>query len=125
VEKTVHPCQFPIELVERLVLSMTEPRDWVLDPFAGVGSALAAAVRHGRRAAGAELDKSYVAIAKKRLIQASSGVLPVRAMGQPVYDPALSGKSLTSRPWSTEENQPIGGQFVLLDSAKSKYKVKK
>ncbi len=33
VEKTVHPCQFPVELVERLVLSLTEPGDAVLDPY--------------------------------------------------------------------------------------------
>lgn len=123
VEKTIHPCQFPIELVERLVLSMTETADWVLDPFAGVGSALAAAIRHGRRAIGAELDKEYVSIARQRLIQAGSGMLPVRAMGQAVYDPSLSGKSLTTRPWK-ESDQPIGGQLRLLDSAKAKYKMK-
>lgn len=125
VEKTSHPCQFPIELVERLVLSMTNRGDWVLDPFAGVGSALAAAVRNGRRAVGAELDKEYVAIAKQRVIQASNGTLPVRAMGQPVYDPALSGQSLTRKPWVVEKDAPIGGQFVLLDAAKTKYGAKK
>ena len=31
-EKTIHPCQFPIELIERCVLSMTNEGDWVLDP---------------------------------------------------------------------------------------------
>ena len=36
-EKTVHPCQFPVELVERLVLSMTDPDDTVFDPYMGVG----------------------------------------------------------------------------------------
>lgn len=35
-EKTIHPCQFPVELIERLILSMTEKGDWVLDPFMGV-----------------------------------------------------------------------------------------
>ncbi len=55
VEKTEHPCQFPVELVERLVLSLTEPDDWVLDPFLGTGSTIVAALRHGRRGAGAEL----------------------------------------------------------------------
>ena len=39
-EKTVHPCQFPVELVERLVLSMTDPGDSVLDPYMGVGSSI-------------------------------------------------------------------------------------
>src|SRR5690606_23855272 len=36
VEKTIHPCQYPVELVERCVLALTEPESWVLDPFAGV-----------------------------------------------------------------------------------------
>ena len=43
VEKTIHPCQFPIELVERCVLALTNEDDWVLDQFSGVGSALLAA----------------------------------------------------------------------------------
>ena len=38
-EKTVHPCQFPIELVARLVLSMTNEAGLVVDPYMGVASA--------------------------------------------------------------------------------------
>ena len=38
VEKTDHPCQFPIELVERLVLALTHEGSNVLDPYMGVGS---------------------------------------------------------------------------------------
>ncbi len=56
-EKTGHPCQFPIELVERCVLALTNEDDWVFDPFAGVGSALIAAVMHNRRAMGSDSDK--------------------------------------------------------------------
>ena len=53
VEKTIHPCQFlGIELVERLVLSMSDPGDAVLDPYMGVGSSLIAAAKHGRTALG-------------------------------------------------------------------------
>jgi len=52
IEKTIHPCQFPIELVERCVLAMTSENDWVLDPFSGVGSAMLASVRLNRRAMG-------------------------------------------------------------------------
>ena len=44
-EKTVHPCQYPIELVERCVLALTDENDWVYDPFSGVGSALIAAIK--------------------------------------------------------------------------------
>ena len=87
VEKTGHPCQFPIELVERLVLSLTNAGDWVFDPFAGVGSALAAGFKHGRRVAGAELMKEYCETAKARLVQCMNGTLKSRAMSQPIFDP--------------------------------------
>ena len=64
VEKTDHPCQFPVELVERLVLSMSNKTDWVLDPFIGSGTSIIAAIRHGRRGAGAEIEAKYIDIAK-------------------------------------------------------------
>ena len=51
-EKTIHPCQFPVELVERCVLALTNKNDIVYDPFAGVGSTLVAALKNGRRAQG-------------------------------------------------------------------------
>lgn len=55
VEKTDHPCQFPVGLIERLVLSMSKAGDLVFDPFAGVASAGVAATIHGRRFVGCEL----------------------------------------------------------------------
>ncbi|MDR3158893.1 MAG: site-specific DNA-methyltransferase [Zoogloeaceae bacterium] len=97
VEKTVHPCQFPVELVERLVLSMTRDGDWVLDPFAGVGSALVAALKNERRAVGAELSSEYCAIARERISQCASGFLKSRPMNQPIYDPQKAGRALTTR----------------------------
>lgn len=87
VEKTIHPCQFPVELVERLVLSLTNPGDWVLDPYMGVGTALAAAVRHGRKGLGAEICAEYVQIARERVTAASAGTLQTRPMRRPVYRP--------------------------------------
>ncbi|MDR2788544.1 MAG: site-specific DNA-methyltransferase [Candidatus Accumulibacter sp.] len=96
VEKTSHPCQFPIELVERLVLSMTRKGDWVLDPFAGVGSTLIAGLKHGRRAAGAELSSEYCEIARNRMAQFMAGSLRSRPMYRPVYDPKNAGRSMTT-----------------------------
>ena len=87
VEKTLHPCQFPVELIERLVLSMTNENDWVLDPFMGVGSTAIAALIHSRKAVGAEIIPEYVAIAKERIHQAERGLLRIRPMARPVYDP--------------------------------------
>lgn len=94
-EKTIHPCQFPIELVERCVLGMTNEDDWVLDPFSGVGSAMLAAVRNCRRAMGCERDAAYVTEAKRRMEMLFAGELPYRPLGKPVYKP--TGKEKVSQ----------------------------
>jgi adenine-specific DNA-methyltransferase len=100
VEKTIHPCQFPVELVERLILSLTEVGDLVLDPFAGSGTSIAAALKNARRGCGAELMPEYVTVARERILQALDGQLPTRPMNTPVYDPAKAGRSLTTNSWS-------------------------
>ena len=87
VEKTEHPCQFPVELIERLVLSMTDKNDWVLDPFLGSGTSVISALKHGRKGAGAETNKKYVEIARKRIQKLKKGLLKTRPMNTPVYDP--------------------------------------
>lgn len=87
-EKTIHPCQFPIELIERLVLALTKKGDWVLDPYMGVGSALIAAVLHERRAIGADTCPDYVEVARERVTEAVTGTLKMRPRNRPVYVPA-------------------------------------
>lgn len=89
IEKTVHPCQFPVELVERLVLALTNRGDSVLDPFMGVGSTIIAAIKHGRKGLGCDIIPEYVEIARERLHQFYAGELRLREMGKPVYDPSL------------------------------------
>ncbi|MCY3637324.1 MAG: site-specific DNA-methyltransferase [bacterium] len=88
-EKTIHPCQFPVELVERLVLSMTDPGDIVCDPYMGVGSTVIAAEMHGRTGYGCDIEAAYVRIAAERLDALSAGELRTRPMGKPIYDPSL------------------------------------
>lgn len=90
-EKTEHPCQFPVELVERLVLALTRPGDLVVDPYCGVGSALVAAMKHGRRAAGSDLSPRYVAVARERLASLARGDLAMRPMGKALLDPRDAG----------------------------------
>lgn len=87
VEKTIHPCQFPVELVERLVLSMTDEGDSVFDPYMGVGSTVVGAVKHGRKGYGCEVMKEYVDVAWQRIHDLRSGHLQTRPMHKPVYDP--------------------------------------
>lgn len=86
-EKTIHPCQFPVELVERLVLSMTDAEDAVFDPYMGVGSSVIAALMHNRMAYGCDVVPEYVDIAWERVRQLQAGTLRTRPMGKPVYDP--------------------------------------
>lgn len=86
-EKTIHPCQYPIELVERCVLALTDEGDWIYDPYAGVGSALIAAAKRGRRGIGSEQDETYIAIARERLTAFLNGQLKVRPLGRPVHKP--------------------------------------
>ena len=94
-EKTDHPCQFPIALVERCVLALTDENDWVFDPYAGVGSSLIASVMHKRKALGSEKEKEYLDIARQRLISYFNGTLPYRQLGKSVYQP--TGKEKISQ----------------------------
>ncbi len=87
VEKTTHPCQFPIELPERLILALTKKNNLVLDPFLGVGSTAVAAVMHGRRVAGADVVKSYLEIAQARIRDMIRGRLRYRPLGTAIYVP--------------------------------------
>lgn len=86
-EKTEHPCQYPIALIERLVLALTNEGDLVVDPYIGSGTTAVAALRRGRRAAGADIQERYLEIARDRLRQAKAGTLRVRPLNKPVYKP--------------------------------------
>jgi len=103
VEKTIHPCQFPVELIERLVLSMTHPRDSVFDPFLGAGTTILAAIKHDRKGHGAEVVGEYVEAAKDRIQRLVDGRLRTRAMNTPVFDPKDAGEKLTQAPWLRHE----------------------
>lgn len=110
VEKTEHPCQFPVELIERLALALTNEGDWVFDPFLGTGTSIIAAIRHGRRGVGAEIFSNYAELARQRIQQELDGTLRTRPMNRPVYNPADAGNSLTTAPWRKDS-----GQMTLLE----------
>ena len=94
VEKTIHPCQFPVELAERLILSMTNEYDYVFDPFLGVGTTTAAAAKNNRIGIGCEVIKEYYDIAVERTVQAVNGELKTRPMNKPVYTPEFPCKNV-------------------------------
>lgn len=78
VEKTSHPCQFPIVIPKRLIHSLTLERELVVDPFAGAGTSGAAAALEGRRFVGAEMQEEYIFSAAERIRQAAEGTLRYR-----------------------------------------------
>ena len=72
-EKTIHPCQFPVEMIERLLLSMTKEGDFIVDPYVGSGTSLVAAMLNRRRSSGSDTMESYCRIASQRIIDLLSG----------------------------------------------------
>ena len=62
-----HPAPFPVELASRVIQLYSFVGDVVLDPFLGSGTTAVAAVKHGRRYVGYEIDESYFRLAQKRV----------------------------------------------------------
>ncbi|MGQ9731378.1 MAG: DNA methyltransferase [Candidatus Zipacnadales bacterium] len=68
-ETELHPARYPEELVHEFLSFFTQQGEWVLDPFAGSGATVVAALETGRNAVGIELSKRYAAVAQRRLTQ--------------------------------------------------------
>ena len=102
VEKTIHPCQFPVGLIERLVLSMTDEGGLVFDPFCGVASTGVAALLHDRKFWGCELMHEYVEVGDNRLEETLAGTVSYRPFDKPLYDPKNSNLSKTPEEWKEE-----------------------
>ena len=72
-----HPTQKPERLLERIVLASTRVGDIVLDPFCGSGTTGVAALRHGRRFIGIDMDERYLeGLARLRLEDELSVIAP-------------------------------------------------
>ena len=78
VEKTRHPCQFPVALVNRLVLALSPRGGVVVDPYMGSGTVATSALMNGRSFVGGDLNESYVAIAGQRLLDLERGCIKFR-----------------------------------------------
>ncbi|MEM0195770.1 MAG: site-specific DNA-methyltransferase [Thermoplasmatales archaeon] len=94
-EKTEHPAQFPIELVQRLILALTNEGDVVLDPFGGVGSSALAALLLDRKAISVDKEERYQEIALDRIRSMVNGTLKIRKIGTKIYVP--TGREKVSR----------------------------
>ena len=75
VERTVHPTQKPVDLLEYLIKAYTNENMTVLDNTMGSGSTGVACVNTGRNFIGMELDEDYFKIAKERIKKADRSTL--------------------------------------------------
>lgn len=96
-EKTTHPAQFPVELIERCVLALTTPGDIVIDPFLGSGTSVIAAIKHSRIGLGIELNPDYARMARSRIDAFAAGELRIRDIGTPIQRPR-QGSSVSRVP---------------------------
>ena len=66
-ERTSHPAQFPLAVIDRVVKASSCPGDVVLDPFIGSGTTAEAALKQGRVVVGFEMRRDYIEIARRRV----------------------------------------------------------
>lgn len=77
-----YPTQKPLALLERIIQASSSPGDWVLDPFCGCGTAVAAAQKLGRRWIGIDITHLSISLQKYRL-ESMFPNLTVRVVGEP------------------------------------------
>jgi adenine-specific DNA-methyltransferase len=66
-EQTIHPCQFPEDMIARIINAVTEAGDLVFDPYMGAGTVAVVARDEGRKFLGAEANQRYHEVARRRL----------------------------------------------------------
>lgn len=98
VEKTIHPCQFPVALAERLILALSNENGLVFDPFCGVATTGVAALMHNRMFWGCEIEKKYVDIGEERLLATIDGSIKYRP-DKPIFNPSVSALSKIPDEW--------------------------
>ena len=64
----IHPAQKPIKVLKQLIEIFTDPGDVVIDPCAGSGTTLRAAVELGRSAYGFEIDRNFYQRARNEML---------------------------------------------------------
>lgn len=88
VEKTEHPCQYPVALVQRLIKALVPLGGLIVDPFLGSGTSAVAAVAESCRFIGCDRNARYTAIARRRVKQIQSGLKNFRPLDKPIHKPS-------------------------------------
>jgi len=88
-----HPAPYPEDIPHRFIRMLTNPGDWVMDPFNGAGATSKAAVDLGRHALGFDISEKYIGIAEKRIAGSSSvrqSQLQISPVNQKSFTPGKS-----------------------------------
>jgi DNA modification methylase len=136
-----HPAKFPETLAMEFITFFTKPNQVVLDPMAGTGSTLVAALRKGRHSYGIELNPAYAEIARqvideerKTLGQAAEGLQSMVVTGDavnlvkifaehrmPVVDYVLTSppywNMLHARGAETQKERRVSGELDMVYSS--------
>jgi site-specific DNA-methyltransferase (adenine-specific) len=104
IRNAIYPTQKPVELFSRMLTASAEPGFLICDPFTGSGSAAVAAMRHGCRFVGADIDPRAVRIARERCAA-------VTATGLDPLESAVTEGRLRGR----RRDQPAAGSSTGAD----------
>lgn len=88
-----HPAPYPEDLPHRFIRMMTNPGDWVMDPFNGAGATTKAAVDLKRNGLGFDVSEKYNGIANERAVRPSSvrqKQLSIEPVSQQIFIPGKS-----------------------------------
>lgn len=111
-EKNGYPTQKPEALLQRIILSATNPGDLVFDCFMGSGTTQAVAMKLGRRFIGADINLGAIQTTTKRLISVAADLKPSqKSRGYDFQEPALSIAASPSAPYlSSSKTERCDGQ---------------
>jgi len=85
----IHPTQKPVKLLEKLIKTFTDEGEVVIDPVAGSGSTLLAAINTSRRAYGFEIKKDFYRDALKMLEEKKIEIDEINKFG---FSPTIMSK---------------------------------
>jgi len=80
----IHPNQKPVKLLEKLIKIFTDSGEVVIDPVAGSGSTLLAALNCGRDSYGFEIKKDFYKAASQLLFERKTEIEEIEKYGLPV-----------------------------------------
>ncbi|MBF0185836.1 MAG: site-specific DNA-methyltransferase [Magnetococcales bacterium] len=112
IEKTEHPCQFPVALVQRLVKALCPQNGLVIDPYLGSGSSAVAAISEGRDFMGCDIEARYIKIAQKRAKDCVAGTLKTRPLDLPIHVPNANDSVAQMPAHWKREFQPRSPELV-------------